>query len=54
MAKRAVSEAPEKGLEAVRAALITNTVQILYVYRKFCATNPAPGQVLQRERETIE
>ena len=28
------------GLEPVRQALIASCVQILYVYRKFCATNP--------------
>ena len=49
MAKRAVTEAPDKGLEAVRASLISTTVQILYVYRKFCATNPAPGQLILPE-----
>ena len=39
-AKRAVSTAPQMGLEPVRQALIASCVQILYVYRKFCATNP--------------
>ena len=30
----------------VRKTLINNCVQILYVYRKFCATNPAAGQLI--------
>ena len=48
-AKRAVTEAAAKGLEAVRQGLIATTVEILYVYRRFCATNPAAGQLILPE-----
>ncbi|KAJ1468177.1 hypothetical protein T484DRAFT_1856245, partial [Baffinella frigidus] len=36
-------------VQAARNQLIQTYVQILYVYRKFCATNPAPGQLILPE-----
>jgi len=48
-AKRAVAEPIQQTLDATRNQLIAACVQILYVYRKFCATNPAPGQLILPE-----
>jgi len=49
VSKKAVMEPIILSLEAQRNQLIQLCVQILFVYRKFCATNPAPGQLILPE-----
>jgi len=48
-AKRSIIDPGTLSMEAARNQLIQTCVQILYVYRKFCATNPAPGQLILPE-----
>jgi protein transport protein SEC24 len=49
LAKRAIFDTGARTLEAARQDLIAQCVQILYVYRRFCASNPAPGQLILPE-----
>ena len=46
---RAIFDTSARTLEAARQDLIAQCVQILYVYRRFCASNPAPGQLILPE-----
>jgi len=48
-AKKAVADSASSTLDSARTSLIQSCVQILYVYRKYCATNPAPGQLILPE-----
>eukprot|EP00281_Chroomonas_sp_CCMP1168_P026138 CAMPEP_0206231294 /NCGR_PEP_ID=MMETSP0047_2-20121206/10758_1 /ASSEMBLY_ACC=CAM_ASM_000192 /TAXON_ID=195065 /ORGANISM="Chroomonas mesostigmatica_cf, Strain CCMP1168" /LENGTH=922 /DNA_ID=CAMNT_0053654859 /DNA_START=29 /DNA_END=2799 /DNA_ORIENTATION=- len=48
-AKQAVVHLLAHSLESARQNLIVNAVQILYIYRRHCASNPAPGQLILPE-----
>uniref|UniRef100_A0A7S0W6H9 Protein transport protein SEC24 n=1 Tax=Hemiselmis tepida TaxID=464990 RepID=A0A7S0W6H9_9CRYP len=47
--KQAVGHCLTHSAESARQSLVHACVQMLFVYRKFCATNPAPGQLILPE-----
>jgi protein transport protein SEC24 len=49
MAKQSVVESLKYSIESSRADIFKKCVQMLFIYRKYCATNPAPGQLILPE-----
>jgi len=47
--KQSVTHCLTHSVESARQSLVYACVQMLYIYRKFCATNPAPGQLILPE-----
>jgi len=47
--KQLVKQAPHEGLTKLRLGLIATCTDVLHAYRKNCASNPSPGQLILPE-----